>query len=294
MVMTLQAQPLDSVIQKNRTKWVIAANISGYGATMIGLYHAWYRQYPQSSFHTFNDWKEWKQVDKVGHVYSAYIESMASMELWRWTGMERKKRIWIGGLSGMAYQTTIEILDGFSKQWGWSWGDIGANTLGSGALIAQELAWNEQRIQLKFSFHRMNYKDAVLNNRSDDLFGKSGMERMLKDYNGQTYWASFSLRSFFPKSKLPPWLNGAIGYGASGVFGGTENIAKDAAGNTVFNRTDIVRRRQWYLAPDIDWKKIPTRKKGVRFLFTFLNAFKLPAPSLEFSKGKWRFHPLYF
>ena len=64
---------------------------------------------------------EWKQVDKVGHFYSAYIESRASMELWRWTGIDRKKRIWIGGMSGAFYQTVIEILDGFSAGWGWSW-----------------------------------------------------------------------------------------------------------------------------------------------------------------------------
>ena len=292
--LSTQAQPLDTLIQKKRTKLVIAANITGYGATMIGLYHAWYSQYPQSSFHTFNDWGEWKQVDKLGHVYSSYIESMGSMEMWRWTGMERKRRIWIGGLSGMAYQTTIEILDGFSKQWGWSWGDIGANILGSGALIAQELAWNEQRIKLKFSFHRMNYQDPSLNNRSNALFGKTNSERMLKDYNGQTYWASFSLQSFFPKSKLPSWLSCAVGYGANGLFGGRENIATNDAGNIVFNRTDIERTRQWYLSPDIDWKKIPTKKKGVRFLFTVLSAFKMPAPTLEFTKGRWRIHPLYF
>ena len=290
----LWAQKLDSITVKQRTKLVIAANLTGYGATMIGLYSAWYSQYPQSSFHSFNDWREWKQVDKVGHVYSAYIESMASMELWRWTGMDRKKRIWIGGLSGATYQTAIEVLDGFSKEWGWSWGDFAANILGSGTLIAQELAWNEQRIKLKFSFHRMNYADEQLNQRTNLLFGKKMSERFLKDYNGQTYWASFSLKSFFPKSKLPPWLSGAIGYGASGLFGGFENKATDANGNLSFDRTDIDRYRQWYLSPDIDWKKIPTKKKGVKFLFTVLSAFKMPAPALELSKGKLKFHPLYF
>jgi uncharacterized protein YfiM (DUF2279 family) len=253
---------------------------------MIGLYSAWYSEYPQTKFHSFNDWPEWKQVDKAGHFYSAYIESTASMEMWRWTGIDRKKRIWIGGMSGTAYQTVIEVLDGFSEGWGWSWGDFGANIFGSGALVAQELAWDEQRIRFKFSFHNNNYKDAELNNRADKLFGSSWSQRLIKDYNGQTYWASVNLRSFFPKSSLPPWLSVSLGYGAEGMFGGRKNIAVDQSGNIIFNRTDIKRYRQWYLAPDVDLSKIKTNSKFLRVLLTFMNAFKFPSPALEFSEGK--------
>ena len=42
----------------NRIKIIAATNISGYSGAMIGLYHAWYKNYPQSNFHTFNDNKE--------------------------------------------------------------------------------------------------------------------------------------------------------------------------------------------------------------------------------------------
>ena len=241
---------------KKRTRLIIAGNIVGYGGAMVGLYSAWYKDYPQSGFHTFNDWHEWKQVDKVGHLYSAYVESRGSMELWRWTGIDRKKRIWIGGMSGAFYQTVIETLDGFSEQWGWSWADFGANILGSGILVAQELAWNDQRIKLKFSFHKKNYSDQQLQQRTESLFGRSDAERFLKDYNGQTYWASANIRSFFPQSNIPPWLEISLGYGAEGLFGGTENIAKDENGNIIFERTDVPRRRQWYIAPDIDLSKI--------------------------------------
>lgn len=281
--------------QRKKRTWIVAgANVVGYGTVMIALYNAWYKDYPQSGLHSFNDWPEWKQVDKAGHVYSAYIESMGSAEMWRWTGMDRKKRIWIGGMSGAVYQTVIEVLDGFSAEWGWSWGDFGANILGSGAYVAQELAWDEQRIKLKFSFHRKQYDDQSLNRRSNDLFGKSSAERLLKDYNGQTYWASAGLRSFFPRSSIPAWLSLSLGYGADGMFGGRENTGKDDNGTIIFNRPDIRRYRQWYLSPDIDWTKIKTDKKGLKFLFTVLSAFKFPAPALEFSKGKLRGHLLYF
>ncbi len=279
---------------KKRVRTVAIANVVGYSAIMVGLYSEWYSQYPQSGFHTFNDNAEWLQVDKVGHMYGSYIESRTSMELWRWTGISRKKRIWYGGLSGAAYQTVIEVLDGFSSEWGWSWGDFSANIIGSGTLIAQELAWDDQRIKIKFSFHTKDYGDPLLNARADKIYGKTLSERFIKDYNAQTYWASANLKAFFPESNLPAWLSVAVGYGADGMFGARDNTAKDDAGNIIFDRSDIRRYRQWYLSPDIDLTKIKTNKKGLKVLFTILSAFKFPAPSVEFSKGKFSFHAVHF
>jgi hypothetical protein len=126
------------------------------------------------------------------------------------------------------------------------------------------------------------------------LFGESTAEQFLKDYNGQTYWASANLKSFFPKSNLPPWLSLSVGYGAEGLFGGTQNIGKDDNGNITFNRPDIKRYRQWFLAPDIDLSKIKVNSKALKFFLTFLSAFKFPAPALEFSNGKLKTHAVYF
>jgi uncharacterized protein YfiM (DUF2279 family) len=279
---------------KKRIKTIAIINVAGYGAAMAGLYAAWYKDYPQGKFHFFNDIDEWKGIDKIGHTYSAYAESKASMELWRWTGIDRKKRILLGGFSGAIYQTTIEILDGFSTEWGWSWGDFGANILGSSMLVAQEFAWDEQRIQFKWSFHRKRYDDPALNARSNDIFGKSSPERFLKDYNGQTYWLSTSLRPFFPDSRIPAWLQVSVGTGIEGVFGARSNIAKDDLGNITFDRSDIKRRRQWYLAPDVDLTKIKTKKKGIKLALTLLNIIKFPTPSLEYSNGKMSVNWFHF
>ncbi|MEO6905482.1 MAG: DUF2279 domain-containing protein [Ginsengibacter sp.] len=279
---------------KKRIKFVTVANIIGYGGTLIGLNAIWYAKYPRSGFHFFNDDAEWQQMDKVGHVYSAYTESRASMEAWRWAGLSRKKSIWIGGLSGVAYQSIIEILDGFSSQYGFSPGDFTANILGSATFISQELAWNEQKIKLKFSFHRKNYGEADLDKRADILYGKTEIERFIKDYNGQTYWASANIHSFFPETKLPHWLSISIGYGAEGMFGGTKNIGYDNEGNVIFDRADIKRYRQWYLSPDVDFTKIKTNKKGIKILLFVLNSFKFPAPTLEFSNGSFKGHWFVF
>jgi len=280
---------------KKRILLIAGINVVGYGSSLIILNNTWYKNYPHTSFHTFNDNREWLQVDKVGHGWTAYNTGRASASMWRWAGLPEKKSAVIGGLSGAAYLTVIEFLDGHSAQWGWSWGDMAANIFGSGFFISQELLWKEQRIQYKFSFHHKDYGDAILNKRADDLFGKVWYERMLKDYNAQTYWFSANLKSFLHQTGLPAWLNISVGYGADGMFGGFTN--KWTAGDPGFpiDRTDIPRTRQFYLAPDIDFTKIKTNKKWLRTVLYCLNAFKCPAPAVMLdSKGKFKAYAIYF
>ncbi len=283
-----------SLYHKKRIRLVRAANIVGYGGTLIGLNALWYAKYPRSAFHFFNDDKEWLQMDKLGHVYSAYTESRATMEAWRWAGLSGEKSVWVGGLSGVAYQSIIEILDGFSSKYGFSPGDLAANIIGSATFISQELAWNEQKIKLKFSFHRKYYGQADLDASADQIYGKTEIERFIKDYNGQSYWVSANIVSFFPETQLPRWLNISVGYGAEGMFGGTRNIGRDDNGNIIFNRTDISRYRQWYLSPDVDFSKIRTNKRGIKVLLFVLNSFKFPAPTLEFANGSFKGHWIEF
>lgn len=277
-----------------KRQWLVgAASVAVYGGSLISLNQAWYKAFPRSSFHTFNDAGEWLQIDKVGHAWSAYSISRVTTAAWQWAGLPHKKSVLVGSATGFAYLSVIEVLDAHSNQWGWSWADMGSNLFGSGLFAAQELAWKEQKVQFKFSSHRKQY-DAALQERADNLFGASLPERILKDYNGQTYWASFNLNSLFKNSQLPPWLNIAVGYGGDGLWGGFENKGFDESGNVIFNRTDIPRRRQWYLSPDIDFTKIKTDKKLLKTLFAGLNAIKMPAPALMYSGGKWKGYLIYF
>ncbi len=279
---------------KGRVRLVAIANVVVYGGLLIALNAAWYSKYPRSAFHFFNDNAEWLQMDKVGHAYSAYTESRVSMEAWRWAGLPRNQRIWLGGLTGVAYQSIIEVLDGFSSQYGFSPGDFAANVLGSGMFIAQEFAWDDQRIRFKFSFHKKDYGEADLNARADSIFGETTIERLIKDYNAQTYWLSANIHSFFPDTKLPRWLSFSIGYGAEGMFGARSNVATDENGNVTFDRSDIKRYRQWYISPDVAFSKIRTKKQALKILFFVLDAFKFPAPALEFSNGSVKGHWIVF
>lgn len=282
-------------VQHPNRKWLVAGvHAALWGGSYIALNKAWYADYPKESFHFFNDNREWSQMDKAGHVWTAYQMSRFSGALWQWAGLNPKKSAWLGGISGVAYQSIIEIQDGFSSEWGFSWGDMAANVTGSALYVAQELLWQEQRLQVKMSYWPYDYNSPELTARRDQLFGKSIPERMLKDYNSQTYWLSANIYSFMPDSRLPKWLNLAVGYAAKGMLGGYDNKWVDKAG-VAHNRNDIVRCRHFYLSPDIDLTKIKTKSKFLRSAFFVLNMIKIPAPALELSSsGKFRGHLIHF
>ena len=270
---------------KTKGGLVAGANIGAYGGAMVGLYSLWYKKYPQSKFHFFNDNKEWLQVDKVSHAYGAYMEGRVSMGLWQWAKAPKNNAIWFGGLSGLAYEAIIEILDGYSAEWGFSTGDFLANMAGSALLVSQQLAWGEQRIQMRYSTHPVEYPNDAAHVRVDELFGKSKMEKLVKDYNPQTYWLTVNYAAFFKNKNLPNWLPASFGYGGQNMFGAFVNTGA-ASG--------LQRYRQWYFAPDIDLTQIKTNSDMLHALFFVMTLFHFPSPSIEFSKKKFKIHWLHF
>lgn len=280
-------------VTERKVRTTAALMAAGYGGSLLLLDKAWYREFERTSFHTFNDSREWLQVDKAGHAWTAYQLSRGATALWANAGLAPRSSVLWGSVSGFSYLTVIELLDAHSARWGWSWADIGANAGGTLLFAAQEMAWGEQRVQFKFSASPRSYP-GDLAQRADALYGSTLSEQLLKDYNVQTYWLSANLRSFLPATRLPAWLNLSVGYGADGLWGGFENRAYDEDGQLLFDRRDLPRRRQWYLAPDIDFTRIPSNKKWVRTFLWTLNAFKMPAPALELRSGKLRGHWLMF
>jgi hypothetical protein len=279
-----QTDSLKIPFNKKRIAGVAVTEAVLYGGSLIGLNELWYKHYPRTSFHFFNDNKEWLQMDKIGHVTTAYYVGRIGIDFFKWGGMDRKKAIWLGGMLGSAYQSTIEILDGYSSEWGFSPGDFAANTSGSLLVIAQELLWDEQRMVLKYGFQKSRYARYRPN-----VLGSNLQENLLKDYNGQTYWLSVNPASFMHSSNcFPKWLNIAVGCGADGMIGGYENPAlTDGNGNTIH----FERYRQFYLSLDVDLTRIKTRSVFLKVLFTTIGFIKIPAPALEFNKygikGNW-------
>lgn len=263
---------------KKRLALVVSTESALYAGSMIGLNELWYKDYPRSSFHFFDDNQEWMQMDKCGHLTTAYYIGRVGIDMMKWSGVERKKAIWYGGMVGSVYQSTIEVLDGFSSEWGFSLGDFTANTLGSLMVVGQQLAWNDQRMVLKFSFQPSVYAPYRPN-----VLGKDLQENILKDYNGQTYWLSVNPAAFMShQTRFPKWLNIAVGYGAEGMTGAFANpLYIDASGTPV----NFERYRQFYLSFDIDLTRIKSKSTLLNTIFNTIGFIKIPAPSLEFSKN---------
>lgn len=275
--------PSDTLNKKRQTT-VIVTETALASATLLGLNQIWYADYPRSKFHFINDNNEWLQMDKVGHMYSAYHLGRFGAEMLNWSGADQKKQLIYGAGLGFAFLTAVEVLDGYSSQWGASPGDIIANATGTGLYVSQELLWKEQRIIPKFSFHTTQYASMRPN-----LLGKSLNEQILKDYNGQTYWLSVNLHSFAKESKIPKWLNVAFGYGAEGMISG--NVQDDIP----ISVENPERYRQFFLSFDVNLAKIDTKSHFLKTIFSVFNTIKIPAPTLEYSANKgFKAHALYF
>lgn len=268
-------------LNKPRRNAVVLTEASLASITLIGLNQIWYADFEKSSFHFINDNNEWLQMDKMGHVFSSYQVGRLGAELLQWSGVSKKDQLIYGATLGFGFLTAVEVLDGHSKEWGFSWGDILANASGTGLYIGQELLWNEQRIDLKYSFHQTKYAS-----QNPDKLGESFLEQVLKDYNGQTYWLSANVKSFFKKSSVPNWLNVAIGYGASGMLSGIKDID-----NQVLISNS--RYRQFYLSFDVNLNNIKTNSPFIRTILSVFNSIKVPFPTLEINKKRCVFHLFY-
>ncbi|MGL5891092.1 MAG: DUF2279 domain-containing protein, partial [Bacteroidia bacterium] len=114
-------------LHRGRVIGVAATETVLGGGSLIGLHQLWYADYPQQPFHFFNDNDEWMQIDKAGHALSANTLARLSACALRWGGVKAKNARWYAVLPPLLYLSGIELLDGYSAGWGFSWGDCVAN-----------------------------------------------------------------------------------------------------------------------------------------------------------------------
>lgn len=177
-------------------------------------------------------------------------------------------------------------MDGIHEGYGFSWGDIAANTMGSALVFGQELLFREQIVKYKFSYWESSYSQ-----NSNGYYGETAMNRLFKDYNGQTYWLSMPVNKMVFKQRLPAWLNIAIGYGANGMYGEFENVS--SYNGVAIPATE--RYRQYLLSLDIDWPRIKTRSNFLKVVFKGMSFIKLPFPTIEYnSKGRFKGYWIFY
>ncbi len=279
--------PADDQATSLRKEAVYAGYAAGIAAGYTGLYHLWYRQNGLGRFSFKNDNRHWLQMDKAGHFVTASQLGEYGINLLRWAGVDDKTAILQGGASGLLFLTGIEIFDGFATGYGFSWGDQLANVLGAAFVTGQELMWREQRFRLKFSYLPSPYADY-----RPELLGKNLIQSWLKDYNGQTYWLSFSPGSFGNKSSFPEWLCFSFGYSAGGMTGAHTNPEFNKAGEPI---PDFTRYRQYFFSMDIDLTRIHSESRFLRTVFTTFGFIKIPFSVMEYNKlDGVKFRPVYF
>ena len=227
----------------------------------------WYVE-PTTNFHTVNfkkDMQSWQFMDKIGHFTDAYFVSDLSSKLYRWAGVSGTGSVWYGALTGFLWTLQIELSDAFMEGWGWSWGDMIFNTLGSGFFVLQQYFYDELGgIHPKVSWHK---SDAWKENRYYRT-----ITAPIEDYEGLTFWLSVNPHHYFPKSwkkSYPEWLaplSIAVGYSAKGV---ASNIR--GGYNEVF------------VGLDLDLRKIPIGDDSglFRFIKSEFNFFRLPMPTVR-------------
>jgi hypothetical protein len=234
----------------------------------------WYRE-ETTVFHSLdfsNDMKKWQYMDKIGHFMDAYFVSDLTSKLYRWSGLSGNSSVWYGALTGWLWTLQIEISDGFMAEWGFSWGDLLANTLGAGFFVLQQFNYDLLGgIHPKISWHK---SDAWKQNR---YYRDPG--GLIEDYEGMTFWLTVNFHHYVPdkwKEDYPKWLaplGVAFGYGAKGI-----------AGNPWGGRNEL------FVGMDIDLRKIPFLDDWdlFRFVKSELNFIRLPLPTIRISQsGVW-------
>lgn len=286
--LTLSAASINhaDTIYKARLRTVIITESAFYLSGNAYLQYVWYKDHNRTKFHFYNDNKGYLQMDKCGHAYSAYQYSRKGYEALRWAGVSKKKSLIYGGPLGLILQTPIEVFDGLYEGYGFSKGDMWANTFGSALFTAQQAIWDKQVVRMKFSYSPSGYPKY-----RPKVLGQTELESFFMDYNGHTYWLSVNLQDLIGKNKLPAWFNIALGYSANGMLGEFKNpdyINYQPA-------PKFERYRQYILSLDIDLSKIKTRSKFLKALFNQLNVIKVPFSGIEYNRiDGFRPRSLYF
>ena len=287
-----QHETVETTSNKNeqlKKKKIIISSAFLTGSYVGGVYYlakVWYRDYEREPFHFYNDNAGWNQMDKAAHAYIAYQQSSAGYHLLKGAGMHKLQALWFGGTLGFVFQLPIEILDGLYEGYGFSWGDVYANTAGTVLFMTQQHFWEEQIIKMKFSFFPSPYSKI-----RPRVLGENPLENLFLDYNAQTYWLSFNLNKIWKADYIPSWLNVAVGYGAGGMLSEFEN-PEFVAGERI---PTINRYRKFLLSPDIDLRRLPIQNKFLKGVLEALNLTKIPAPAVEYNtQNGWIFHFIYF
>lgn len=252
-------------------KWERVAAIGGSVAVLnagLWIYYdkAWYKG-EKTKWHAYNDWYNGNlNIDKFGHFHWAIVQNRIFYRAFKWANISDNYAMWTSSALGWLLHLQIEMNDAYFKEWGFSWGDLGANTLGAVYPNFQRIYSPLKAVNLKVSYYPSdNYKRGLT-------------KHAVNDYEGRKYWMTLNMRSVAPKQiqkYLPDWLNIAIGYGGDNIVDETGHLRQiDNVG---------IGDQEWFISFDYDLLKIFKPKENTFFylLLEQLDAIHFPAPAIK-------------
>jgi len=249
-------------------------------ALAVANYYAYVRfkdmwwSYPKSGFHLYRGWRQtqgmydlgfddslWHHIDKFGHFYNTRMVSLLMADAAEWIGFQKRPSMWIGACTAWLFYLQIELFDGQFEEWGFSIGDLLANTAGAFMPLARDKWPALNALQLKFSYHVSEEIDTE--------------QFMVEDYAGMTFWLSANPRTLLPDAVdrfWPAFLNIAAGYGVSQKAHGEVEL---------------------YLGFDYDLTAIKAKNPLLKRVIHYFNYLHLPAPAIRIRPSVKRY-VLYF
>ncbi len=210
----------------------------------------------KTNFHTnwTQDWNASLGADKIGHFYFGNLVSTIYKNAFHWIGFTKRNSLLYAGLFTLTYQTFLEIRDGFSKQYGFSWGDFAANSLGSMYLFIQDSYPELQNFNFKISYF------------PSQRFKNGSNAYIMDDYESTYHWLSIDVDKLLPGNwdkYFPDFINLAFGHSVNGL-----NNLKNA-------------NHEFYFGIDWDLQSIQSESELLNSFIEIINKYHLPAPTIK-------------
>ncbi len=236
--------------------------LAGIGGVTLGIgvavhiyqANAWW-QNQSSTFKIVNDWKYALWLDKMGHFFGAALIAHGLSAGFEAANVDLERSAIYGAIGALAFETFIEIEDGFGPQWGFSPGDLGADFLGALYTVGQYYYPTLKHIQPRVSYFP-----------SEEYRNGEHKGNIIDDYAGQKYWLGLRMKELLPNSisdYWPSFLMISVGMGLrnwDGFGGGKQDI---------------------YIALDLDAETLPLYGPFWQFVKNTLNFIHFPMPGIR-------------
>ena len=253
-------QPQDSLridtstINYYKLSFIGTATLGGFIYGQALQKNLWWKG-EKSPFH-FNwkeDWAYALGADKFGHFYFPMLATNIYSDAFVWSGINKEQSLLYGGITALTYQSFTEIKDGFSKQWGFSWGDFSANALGSAYPFLQYKFPQLKNFNLKISFF------------PSERFKHGSNKVIFDDYESTYHWLSISIANYLPekiRKYYPNFLNVAVGHSVKGFDTNSG-------------------RREIFFSLDLKTDELPGNSPFLKFIKKYLNFYHFPMPAVK-------------